>query len=204
MRQIVSCKSALRTSRGKPCSRVKFNWNKWRDSTIREQYQIELSNKFSVLQVADSSVPISQRYDAFENAVHEVAERLVGKHPPCGIPSWVSDETIKRKEDRDKAKRVFPQSQTTRTKVTWRKLNFSLNLSNERDRTEALHRQIDELCTSKEKGDYSTTWKVIHDISRKNRKAIAKGTLLQLLAQQHQRFSKRATSSCRTRPLHPH
>ena len=103
----------------------------------------------------------SVRYDAFENAVHEVAERVDGKHPPCGMPSWVSDKTIKLREGRDKAKRVFLQSQTTRTKVAWRKLNSSLNLSYERDRTEALHRQIDELCTAEEKGDYSTTWKVV-------------------------------------------
>ena len=103
-----------------------------------------------------------------------MAERVVRKHPPCSKPSWVSNETIKLKEDRAKAKRVFLQSQTTRTKVAWRILNSSLNLSFERDRTEALHRQIDELFTAEEKGDYSTTWKVVRDISGKNQKVRAK------------------------------
>ena len=66
------------------------------------------------------------------------------------------------------------QSETTRTKVAWRKLNSSLNLSYERDRTETLHRQINEPCTAEEKGDYFTTWKVVRDISGKNQKVRAK------------------------------
>ena len=74
------------------------------------------------------------------------------------MPSWVSDETVKLKEDSDAAKRVFLQSKARRRKVAWRKLNSSLNLSYKRDRTEALHRQMYELCTAEEKGDYSTTW----------------------------------------------
>ena len=67
---------SLRTSRGKPCKRVKFNWNKLRDSAIRKQYQIEVSKKFSVLQVANSSVPISQRYDHLKMQSHEAVERV--------------------------------------------------------------------------------------------------------------------------------
>ena len=70
---------SLRTLRGNSCKQVKFNWNKLHDSGIRKQYQIKLSNKFTVLQAADSSIPNSQRYDAFKSAVHEVAERVVGK-----------------------------------------------------------------------------------------------------------------------------
>ncbi|KAI8493041.1 hypothetical protein Bbelb_290450 [Branchiostoma belcheri] len=73
-----------------------------------------------------------------------------------------------QKADRDEAKRRFLVSHTRKAKETWRKLNGALNESYQNDRTNALNRQIEELVTADEKGDYSTTWKVIHDLSGKN------------------------------------
>ena len=41
-----------------------------------------------------SPVSVTQRYQQFEHVVTEVAEKIVGKHKSCGLPSWVTDKTI--------------------------------------------------------------------------------------------------------------
>ena len=93
---------SLRTSRAKPCKRPKFNWKKLQDAATKEQFQLELSNRFSVLQCNNMSTPITERYESFENAVKEVVEKVVGRCSPCGMPSWVSDRTKQLKTERER------------------------------------------------------------------------------------------------------
>ena len=99
--------TSLRTRKGKPCKRPKFNWRKLQDPTTREEFQLELSNRFQALSMTDDSTNITERYESFETAVREVAEKVVGKREPCGLPSWVSDKTIRLKTERDEAKRKY-------------------------------------------------------------------------------------------------
>ena len=89
---------SLRTSRAKPCKRPKFNWKKLQDAATKE---LELSNRFDVLQCNNMSTPITERYESFENAVEEVAEKVVGRCSPCGMPSWVSDRTKQLRTERE-------------------------------------------------------------------------------------------------------
>ena len=49
-------------------------------------FEIELSNQFKGLKCDDTSTPITERYDQFEETVAEVAEKVVGKRKPCGMP----------------------------------------------------------------------------------------------------------------------
>ena len=95
---------SLRTSRAKPCKRPKFNWKKLQDAATKEQFQLELFNRFDLLQCNNMSTPITERYESFENAVDEVAEKVVGRCSPCGMPSWVSDRTKQLRTERDVAK----------------------------------------------------------------------------------------------------
>ena len=92
---------SLRTSRAKPCRRPKFNWRKLQDAATKEEFQLELSNRFDVLQCNNMSTPITERYESFENAVKEVAEKVVGRRNPCGMPSWVSDRTKQLRTERE-------------------------------------------------------------------------------------------------------
>ena len=92
---------SLRTSRAKPCKRQKFNWKKLQDVATKEQFQLELSDRFDVLQCNNMTTPITERYESFENAVEEVAEKVVGRCSPCGMPSWVSDRTKKLRTERE-------------------------------------------------------------------------------------------------------
>ena len=97
---------SLRTSRAKPCKRPKFNWKKLQNAATKEQFQLELSNRFDVLQCNNMSTPITERYESFENAVEEVAEKVVGRCSPCGMPSWVSDRTKQLRTERCGQKKV--------------------------------------------------------------------------------------------------
>ena len=51
----------------------------------------------------------------------------------------------------------------------WRKLNSSLNESYKADEMARLNKQMEELKLADSQGDYSTTWKIIHDLSGKDR-----------------------------------
>lgn len=62
------------------------------------------------------SAPITQRYQQLENAVFEVAKKVVGKHRQCGMPSWVSDNTTKVKLERVKAKRRYLVSKSKQSR----------------------------------------------------------------------------------------
>ena len=101
------CYFAFSVLYGKPFRRPKFDWRKLQDAATREQFQKEMSNRFEALQCNDSPSPITERYKEFEHAVSEVAEKVVGKHTPCGMPNWVTNMTMRLKSERDEAKRRF-------------------------------------------------------------------------------------------------
>ena len=69
---------SLRTTKGKPLDRPKFNWKKLQVTFVRDDFQLEMSNRFQVFQCNDTSVPISLRYQQFQHTVSEVAEEVVG------------------------------------------------------------------------------------------------------------------------------
>ena len=111
------------------------------------------------------SIPITERYESFENAV---AEKVVGRCSPCGMASWVSDRTKQLRTERDVAKRKYLLSKSKQSREIWRKLNSSLNESYKADETARLNKQMEELQLADSKGDYSTTWKIIHDLCGKD------------------------------------
>ena len=167
--RIVSIRLAtsLRTSKGKPCKRPKFNWKMLQDTATKQAFQLELSNRFQVLSMDDTQ-PISTRYEAFETTVREVAEEVIGKKEPCGLPSWVSDRTISLKRERDVAKKQYSISKSRQSRERWRNLNTSLNNSYKADEMASLNKQMEDLKLADETGNYTTTWKIIHSLSGKD------------------------------------
>ena len=78
------------------------------------------------------------------------------------MPSWVSDRTKQLRTERDVAKRKCLLSKSKQSRETWRKLNSSLNESHKAAETARLNKQMEELKLANSKGDYTTTWKIIH------------------------------------------
>jgi len=83
----ISPVTSLQTSVGKPCNRVKFEWKKPEDPVTKEWFQIELTNRVEVLQCNESTLPISERYESFEQTVKDVTENVVGIYKSHGMPS---------------------------------------------------------------------------------------------------------------------
>ena len=156
---------SLRTSRAKPCKRPKFNWKKLQDAATKEQFQLELSNRFDVLRCNNMSTPITERSESFENAVEEVAEKVVGRCSPCGMPSWVSDRTKQLKTERYVAKRKYLLSKSKRSREIWGRLSSGLGESYGADGMAGPNRRVEELQLADSGGDCSTAWRMIHDLS---------------------------------------
>ena len=135
----------------------------------RNSFNLNCSTDSMSSQCNNMSTPIPEWYESFENAVEEVAEKVVDRYSPCGMPSWVSDRTKQLRTERDVAKRKYLLSKSKQSRGTWRKLNCSLNESYKADEMARLNKQMEELKLADSKGDYSTTWKIIHDLSGKDR-----------------------------------
>ena len=162
--------TSLRTSKGKPCKRPRFNWKNLQDPAIKEAFQLELSNRFQVLTMLDDTIDITERYESFATTVKEVAEEVLGKQKRQGLPSWVSQETVCLKTERDEVKKKYTVSKSPQSRERWRKLNASLNDSYKADEAAWLNNQMEELRLADETGNYTTTWKIIHSLSGKNDK----------------------------------
>jgi len=99
---------------------------------------------------------------------------VVGKRSPCGLPGWVSDKTIKLKTERDAAKKRYLVSKSRQSRERWRRLNSSLNDSYRLDESTMITKQMEDLSLADLIGDYSTTWKIIHDLSGKHERSNVK------------------------------
>ena len=56
----------------------------------KNEFQLELSNRFEALTLDDQSIDLSERDESFESTVRDVAEEVLGKQESHGLPSWVS------------------------------------------------------------------------------------------------------------------
>ena len=70
----IALKASLRTSKGKPCKRLKFNWKKLQTPSAKHQFQIKLSNRFKALQETDS-ISVTERYSLFEEVVVQLQKK---------------------------------------------------------------------------------------------------------------------------------
>ena len=160
--------TSLRTSKGKPCKRPKFDWKKLQDPAVKHTFQRELLNRFQVLNLSDGPVDISERYEFFKISVKEAADKVVRKRKRSGLPSWESPKTISLKIKRDQAKKEFISSESPKTRDRWRRSNTSLCDSYNAYEAAALSNQLEELRVADEQEDYTTTWKIIHSLSGKD------------------------------------
>ena len=166
--------ASLRSIKKTTCKRPKFNWKKLQNPATKNEFQLELSNRFEALTLDDQSIDLSERYESFESTVRDVAEEVLGKQGTHGLPIWVSEETTKIKIQRDEAKKRFQLTKSPQARVRWRNLNTRLNDSYEADKTAVLNKQLEDLRLADERGHYTTTWNIIHSLSGRNIKTNVK------------------------------
>ena len=130
---------------------------KLQDPVTMEQFQIELTNRFEVLHCNEPTLPIRERYESFVQTVEDVAKNVVSIFKSHGTPSWVSDRTIKLKQEGDEVKKKHQLSRSSQPKARWRQINASLHDVYQADKAGQLNKLLDELRIAGEKGDYSPT-----------------------------------------------
>ena len=72
------------------------------------------------------------------------------------MPNWVSDKTLKLREERDKAKKRYLLVRTLLARQTQRRLNASLNESYKCELT-SIQQQMEDIQEADRNGDFKTT-----------------------------------------------
>jgi len=164
-------KISLRTTKDKPLDRRKFNWKKLDTQEIKDEFKIKLSNRFENLAHIEF---ITERYDEFEKATCSVADEVLGKHLPTGLPNWVSKETDDLRRMRDDAKKKHVILKSLRSRRRLKELNLQLNQSYKDDELKHLEKQLVDLTEASNKKEINKVWSIINDISGKKNHATSK------------------------------
>jgi len=134
-------KVSLQTTKGKPCSRNKFNWK--RLAEVKNEFQLKLANRFAALTEIET---ISDRYNYFESATRSAAAKVIGIRTTNGLPNWVSRTTDDLRNTRDIAKRKHLSHKMPFTRKRRKDLSIELNTSYYQiDEINHLEKQLDAL-----------------------------------------------------------
>ena len=164
-------KVSLRTTKGNPLDRRKFNWTKLEYQATKKEFKIKLFNRFEDLPLTLIE-SITEIYNAFENATKDVDNEVLGKRLPTGLPIWISRETEDLRQLRDTAKRNHVISKSLHTKRRLKELNAQLNQSYQSDELKHLQKQLDDLTEASNKREI---WSIINDISGNKQHGSSKG-----------------------------
>ena len=64
---------SLRAPKTKAQKRMKYDWNKLKlDTALQAQFNIEVHNRYEILQTEHPNQDIQTKYDNFEQAIHRV------------------------------------------------------------------------------------------------------------------------------------
>jgi len=95
--RIVSAKLSisLRAPKDNKNKRIKFDWNKLKDnSTLQSQFNIEVQNRYEILQNSNPDNGIQTKYDNFVKSIQDTTTNLVGKSTRKNGKNWVTNDTI--------------------------------------------------------------------------------------------------------------
>ena len=125
-------------------TRVKFNWDKLVDQPeVQQQFATSISNRFDALPPHTSDV--QTQYDEIVSTLEETAQEVLGNPSRRKEKSWVSQNTIKLVEQRNRAKKKYHQKKTSHSKARWKALSKEVQESYKKDEETYLNSQIDRL-----------------------------------------------------------
>ena len=96
----------------------RYNWNRLtNDPKLKEEFQLELPNRFDPLRVLLSHEDgIQESYDLFEEGIEETAGKVVRLVKSKKSPNRVGEKTDKFREERNKAKLEYNNKHSKETK----------------------------------------------------------------------------------------
>ncbi|XP_068704500.1 craniofacial development protein 2-like [Montipora foliosa] len=118
----VTVKISLRIQGANPVKPKRYNWNKLESVSNRKEFQLELKNRFEPLRTLSADENMREFYNSFQGGVEKAAEKVVGLIKPKKSPNWVSHQTDKVREERNKAKQAHNTSRSVENREKVQKL----------------------------------------------------------------------------------
>ena len=142
----VTVKISLRIQGANLVKRKRYNWNRLtNDPKLKEEFQLELRNRFEPLMALLPHEDGIQESDLFEEGMEETAGKVIGLVKSKKSPDWVSEKTAKLREERNKTKWEYNNKHTKETKERCRALKSELNKAYEQDEIKHLEGKLEEL-----------------------------------------------------------
>lgn len=143
-----------------------FDTAKLKDRATADQFRIELTNRFQLLEDSDN---IEVQWAQFRETVAEVAEEVVGRRRGAQRQRWITDGTWAliderklKKRQRDQAKTEEEKEETTQEYQT---LDRLVKRSCKMDRKGWLERKGNEAQEAADRGDARTLFRVVRDLT---------------------------------------
>ena len=143
-----------------------FDINKLKDAEMRQQYSIEVSNRFASLPDTEN---IEERWESFKSAVHDAAKATIGYRRGTRKEQWISQETwsliderketkLKRDSERDvqKSKRLADEYNT---------LNKAVKNNCRRDKKNWYEKKCQEAESAAVRKDSRSMYKIVRDLT---------------------------------------
>jgi len=89
----------------------KYNVQKLQMPSVREEFKLELKNRFSVLSTQNEDTDIEESWKAIKNVYIETSSKILGFRE-TRQKEWISEETWKERERRKLAKENVNRSKT--------------------------------------------------------------------------------------------
>jgi len=96
--------------------RKKYNVHKLQMRSVREEFKLELKNRFSVLSTQNESTDFEESWKVIKNVYRETSDKILGFRE-SQQKEWISEETWKETERRKWAKENVNRSKMRQQKI---------------------------------------------------------------------------------------
>ncbi|CAC5366722.1 unnamed protein product [Mytilus coruscus] len=149
--------------------RIKYNVEKLKDLHLKDQFQIELTNRFEVLKDGPD-LDINNEWEVGRDIIKEVCEDVLGRKTNKK-KDWMSHETWDKVEERRKMKEKINNARTRAQKQKAQNKHQFLNKEVKKCRRKDKREYVNDLATEAEfaayKGDIKTLYNITKTLSRR-------------------------------------
>ena len=146
--------------------RKKYNVQKLRKPSIREELKLELKNRFSILSTQNEETDIEASWKAIKNVYIETSEKILGFRENQQ-KEWISEETWKEIETRKLAKENVNRSKTRQQKISPQTQYLEINKKVKRSIRKSNRNWINEQAKQAEEAERKGGIKELYNITRK-------------------------------------
>ena len=118
---------SLRTQKLDKNKRVKYNWDLLDNNIKRNEFDIELRNRFEALNGFQGESEVD--YDVVIKAVEEESQNVLGVKKKTKHPNWVSNNTQELEQQCIQAKKKYQNKRSAASHHQWRSLEDALRKS---------------------------------------------------------------------------